>query len=336
MASTRVLVVGAGKRVRRTILPALSCLRETHAIEAVVARSRRAMTLGPLSFETRLLDDVDLDAVDLAIIAVSTQEVPAVLRGLRRDPAKLRLLVDTPVFNPRDLRSGRLLRDFAAVSVAEDSLTLPPLLLARRLVDAGRIGRLRHVTMQHAGFKHHAVAALRMLARSRSVAGARERRWHGDLGEIELRLGGVRARIVEPRDYEVGRLFLAGDEGAIVDYGLSPDVSPVHRIAYETVDGRFRGLRLDGEPVEPNALDEAHRRHLVEFPAVSLMDDMKVRGLMDLIVDAVAADPRHRYQPVDAVYDATVINVLRKAGRFRDLPAPGGSVLRGVLAAAMG
>jgi hypothetical protein len=328
-----VLVLGAGRRVRGAVLPALWCLRERFALAAVVSRTAKEIPVAGGTgnshgsggsherIQTRTsLDDVDLAGIDLVFVAVSLGEVPRVLADLaRRDLGHAVLVLDTPVLPPAKLKATRLLRGFQRVLVAEDTIALPPFVLARRLIDAGVIGALRRIFFFHNGYKYHALASLKMLAAGPSSDRAPIRRlvsrkYGGKIRRKEIDLdGGVSAVLCEPRDYESGKFLIEGERGCIADYDYP--VSPAQRIGYRLEGATYRGLTLNGEPVPAAGLDHAYLENIGDdvFDA-SPMNTMKLRGLMDLLVASLEENSPLHYSPAEAIADNLAILVADRLG----------------------
>ncbi len=317
-----VLVIGAGRRVKGAVLPALGCLEDRYRVAAVVARSARELSYagGRRKLVTvDGLDRVDLAGIDLIAMAVSISKVPRVLAQLAgKDVGHAVLLIDTPVLPPTGLWASRFFPAFRRVLVAEDNLALPPFLVARQLIESGAIGALRRIFFFHNGFKHHALASLKLLAGAR-IRRIVNRKFAGKLRQKQIELeGGVSAVMYEPRDYATGKFLLLGDRGAIADY--DHEGQPVRRIGYRTDGDIYRGLTLDGEPVAPSGLDQAYLDSVGDdvFDA-SPMNTMKLRGLMDLLAAALDERSRFHYDPTEGICDHLAIRLVDRLGY---VPAP--------------
>ena len=212
---TRIVLVGAGERARATLIPAIHASASRVELAAVCARSERTIELlgGRFRTPTSLLADVDLSGVDAVVVSVGTKSVPGLLAELAdRGGSGTTLMLDTPVLDPSNLRAARLFERFRAVLASEDNYCLPLYVLARRLLDEGRVGRLQRAYLFHSGYRHHALAALGRLTgtRARRVSVDRSNRW---CAEVHVAFpGGVRALVVEPRRYDIGRTHDRGRE----------------------------------------------------------------------------------------------------------------------------
>jgi len=309
----RVLVLGAGKRAQGVILPALWCLGDGYEIAGVVARSVRPLSLfgGRLRLSTvDSLDKIDFKGIDLIMLAVSQSAVAGVLADLSRLPvARSVLMLDTPVLPLKRVDALRHLRSFRRALVSEDTIALPPFVLARRLIEEGRIGGLKAIYFFHNGYKYHALASLKLLFGGAKIRRIVNRRYPKGRTVKAIRFGNAaQALLFEPRDYEDCRFLIEGERGHIADYDFRPEVSraagaradfdaqtgtihpgagSVFRIGYRIEDGVYKGLTLDGAPVPMDALDEAYSTRIPrDTPGPTVMKGMKIRGLMSLIATA--------------------------------------------------
>src|SRR5882672_8465693 len=97
----RVLIIGSGERVQGGILPALQCLNETHDIIALHSRTVKQLLIPGTEKSittTNTLDRVDMKTINLIMVAVTTKNVPDVLKMLSQyDTKNAVLMLDTPV-----------------------------------------------------------------------------------------------------------------------------------------------------------------------------------------------------------------------------------------------
>ncbi len=318
------------------VLPALYCLEKHVTLAGIYSRSVKRLVVGG-GFElttTTSLDGIDFGSIDVIIVAIPPERVASLLGALaRRDTRHITLMLDTPVLPPRHLGAQRHFSRFRRVVVSEDNFALPPIRLARRLVEQHRIGRIKQIQLLHSGYKHHALAMLKQLTGARHVSAITQHRWARRFMEKRVRLpGGITATLVEPRDYGVGRFLIVGETGAIADYGLEGE--DVHRIGYRLDAGRYAGLALNGEAHPRDSLDEAYFAHMSGSAGQgSLMDSLKIRGLMELIVASTPGDPGVSYGARDGLYDVWAIRQVEKIGYFRDfaVSAGGPSVVHGMI-----
>lgn len=319
MSKKRVLIIGSGLRVRNAILPALWCLRAELEIAGIYSRSEKEISLfdGQFQMTTKnSLEKVDFKSIDLIMLAITISEVPNVLKILSKHNTKhIVLMLDTPVLLPKDILAIRYFQNFRKVLVSEDMIAFPPFVLARQLICEGKIGKLKNIWFFYNGYKYHALASLKMLTGSRIVR-LRSRRFTNNLMQKDAHfIGSVRATIYEPRDYDKGKFLLEGTSGYIADYDY-PGKS-LYRIGYNIENGDFHGLTLNRYAVDKNQADKIYfaniPRNLFEK---SLINSMKIRGLMDLITSAVSKNPVYQYRPIDGIWDNATIKISEKLSRF--------------------
>jgi hypothetical protein len=307
-----VLVIGAGKRVETDVLPALLASGGRWRVRRVLARSARRIELAGRTFEVAALDTLaqaDLDACALVHVAVSKDQVPAVLaRLLRLDVSRTDLLLDTPVLLLKHLAHARRLTAFRNVRVAEDIVELPWLEVARAAA-----GAPREALFDRSAWRYHGVALVKALlgplARAR-----RHGRGRGARLEFEA-AGGGRATIVEPRDYAAGRLRITGERGSVTD---SAQWAADGATLLETLeeDGQCAGFRAGEHVVRLDAHERWVFGTLCAGESVTARtEDCKRVGLLRMLRAMHAG--RGGYALEQGLDDMAVDAVLEKLGRWR-------------------
>ena len=322
MSARGVWVVGAGKRVVKTALPALRSLPSAYEVRGVLARSERDLDAAGRTHRVRPLAGLraqELAEGDLVYVAVGKDAVPAVLAALARlDAARLELLIDTPVLKLKHLRHAPLLRAFRAASVAEDTAWLPWYDALRAAVAGGAVGELERVVFERSAYAYHAMAMAKAVCGTDRVLRARRVRLAGGLSRRELVLGrGLRADVVEPRDYATGRVVVVGSRGRISDRP-EPDEAG---LALETLveAGDCAGFRV-GEHVSRLSAEEVllARGDAPAATAIARMDAMKRVGFRRML--ARVAEGRGAYPLEQALDDTAVDWFLERFGRWSPTP----------------
>lgn len=289
-----ILIIGAGKRVRETILPALRHLTHIYTIAGICSRTKKYMHLagGNSRVQTMTsMEKVNFSSVDMIIVAVTTENVPDVLGELARYNTKhIILFLDTPVMRIKHLWATRYLSNFKNVYVSEDSIFLPNYLNAKKLIQKGAIGRLHHVYLFHNAYKYHGLATLKSLIDANFVHLITTKSYGSGMATLTLTFSaGVTATIIEPKDYTSGRFLIIGDEGSIADYPLNPD------------NTKLRIYR------------QKNKKH----------EDLKIEGLVRLYARAFDRNPTHSYNVWEGLYDNFVFACIKKIGFFADVKIPG-------------
>jgi hypothetical protein len=322
MSARGVLVLGTGKRVRETALPAFARLPQAFRLESLWARRAKELEAAGQRFAVRAAADLDaraLDGIDLVYLAVAKDAVPEVLARLARLPvAAVDLLIDTPVVRFKHFRHAAHLRAFRSVWVAEDCVFLPWIEPLCAVLRSGAIGELEGVLFTRSAYAYHGLAMARALLAEGSVKRARRRReGAGSARRHVLFAGGREAWMVEPRDYAVGRLALFGSQGSIADYPMDAPPGGVHlELAPELSGGNVVGVRI-GAAVHAFDRDEV-ALCAGDPPTVGLtarMEAFKRAGFLGLLRSI--ADGTGGYPLRLGLEDMVVDYWLERVGRYR-------------------
>jgi hypothetical protein len=337
-----MLVVGAGRRVAEDVLPVVDALSDRVELVGIAGRDTRTQELAGRTRAVTALPELlaggALARCDLAYVVVAKGAVPGVVARLAaaEGAARCGLLLETPGLLCKHLGHLHRLRAFRSVSMAEDSVALPWVTLARRAVAEGPLGPLREVRLEHAAWRYHGVALLKALFDA-PVRSAR-RRGAVDAGEVTFRFaGGGVGTLVEPRDYHTGHVVLVGARATASD---APERVPgalplvLMRAPAVAQAGELR-VRL-GDLSEP--LSPAEVALLGAVPdsgrVIAAMHGLKRVGLARMLLDL--ADGRPGYALAEGLDDMAIDWTLEKTARwlatpFTSLRSPLGRALAGTL-----
>jgi hypothetical protein len=334
----RVVVLGAGQRVRDTILPALAALPDHYVVDGVFARSEKTIEARGVPYQTESFDNLTaarLDGVALVDLCVAKHAVPLVLRRLQAcDPQRLSLMIETPVLLFKQLGALSLLDAFAAVHVSEDTSTLPWVETLAAARSAGLLGPPQRIVFAGSAWRYHGLAMTRTLLQSETIRSASRRREGPDAARVTLNMAsGAVAEIIEPRDYKTGHWLLhnapagtpaasitgaAGEDDVLVTDAAQPSNGALQ--LQLVLDGRrCRGFRIGDvitelEPAESTLLGPVDGDATPTF----LTDRLKAVGLMRLLCDMHAG--RGGYPLELGLDDMLVDYLLEKLGRWRPSP----------------
>lgn len=314
MSAKRVLVVGAGKRVLETALPAFLCPSSGWEIAGLRARHSRAVEAAGARLEVAefaALSARDLEGVQLVYVAVGKAAVPQVLAHLASlEPARFALLVDTPVLVFKHFRHTALLRRFRAAWVAEDCTRLPWIDAVRAARE--ELGELRCVRFERSAYAYHAVATAKQLLGARVLSARRT-----GAGRELCFAGGARALVVEPRDYAQGHLLLEGARARMSDApereeGALPLVPLLEA-------GQCAGFRAGTQLVHLDADERALMRgDPPEARVTARMAALKRVGFLRLARTLARGEPG--YPAEEGLDDMLIDYALEKLGRWRATP----------------
>jgi len=333
MSSKSVVVVGSGQRVREVALPALQRLAGRFAVRQVWARSAKRLQIEGLPIDVAPFSELaasDLRGADLVYVAVAKDAVPSVLRRLSAfDVGAIDLLIDTPVVRFKHFRHAARCRAFRNAWVAEDCVELPWIQAA-----LAAVGPLYRVELERSAYAYHGVATCKALFGASRVRRARRRPLGGRAAQRTLYfpVRGV-ARIVEPRDYSVGRLVCVGQGGSLSD---APRPGEGHLpLEVELSGSAVRALRAGATRLELDG-DEADltRGDPEEATVTQRMEAMKRVGFLRLL--RRLAEGRRGYALEQGLEDTVVDYYLEKLGLYLSTPltSPHSALGRGLLALA--
>jgi len=333
MSAREVVVVGAGKRVREVALPAFRRLEQHFRLRQVWARSARRVQVAGGAVDVAAFGELkpeDLHGADLVYVAVAKDAVPAVLRRLAAlEVGSTDLLIDTPIVRFKHFRHAARCRAFRNTWVAEDCVELPWIQAA-----LAAVGPLYRVELERSAYAYHGVATAKTLLGARSVTSARRRSLGGGGAErlLQVSTRGT-ARIVEPRDYAVGRMVFSGQGGSLSD---RPEAGEEHlRLEVELERGGVRALRAGATRL---ALDDDEldltRGDPDEASVTARMEAMKRVGFLRLL--RRLAEGRRGYALEQGLEDTVVDWCLERLGRYVSSPlsSPHSALGRGVLSLA--
>ena len=328
MKKKRVVLIGAGRRILRHVLPTFAAASDLYEVVGIYTRTVEAIEspreLSPMS------DLETLEGVDLVHAAVDKDSIPEVLETLAGlDPEGTELLIDTPVLRFRHFLHLKWLERFRAIWVPEDCVTLPWIPVVRRAIAAGAIGELKMLHLDRAGYAYHGLATVKTIAGAARVTSGRRVRVGNGLHERRLRLSsGHAAVLVEPRDYLRGHLRLIGSRGVITD---TRERAPGDlAIELEHVKGECRAIRVgdfeerldDAEAALTLPVGEeetALAAYLsLDASVIARTGLMKRVGLLRLLRDLYAG--RGAYPLSDGIDDMVCDYHLEKIGFWWDTP----------------
>lgn len=320
MAEQRLLVVGAGKRVREAALPVFEA---AHGIQVagVVSRTPRTLHAAGRDYPVEGLDALTaarLSEIDLVYMVVAKPAVPAVLRRVAElDASRVGLLIETPVMLFRHYGHLGLTDAFREAWVTEDTYPLPCFTPIHELAREGTLGALEAVRFEESAYAYHGIAMAKgALGATRVLRAQQARRADGRRDRTLQLEGGGTAHIIDPRDYSRGRLRFDFARGSVADHDAE---GAALRLEAVMEDGSLVGFRA-GDHLR--ALDDIERS-LVGAPGegeglTAWMDGMKRVGLLALVRDVVAG--RGAYPLSSAVEDAVVDYHLERLHRYWATP----------------
>ncbi|MBI3817080.1 MAG: hypothetical protein HY286_00185 [Planctomycetes bacterium] len=316
------IIIGSGKRVRETALPAFARVENAFRVARVFARTEKTLDANGRAYAVSNLaraTAAELADVNFVYVAVGKKSVPEVLQTLLRlGLARATLLVDTPVLLLKDFRYIKLFGDFAGVSVAEDCIALPWYDLIFMIEKRGDIGAIRSVEFDRSAYAYHAFAMAKTVLSAARVSRARRVRIDGGRARRDITFNNGSAAIVrEPRDYAAGSFTIRGVKGCITEKDMNePNAYKIEPVLAGGDCSGFRALDLITH------LDDAEIQLMrggdPGAGVTARMDAMKRVGFLRLLRRIGAGGSA--YPLLDGLEDTTVDWFLEKTGHYRSTP----------------
>ncbi|WP_282154054.1 hypothetical protein [Ruegeria atlantica] len=331
--------MGAGKRVRFAVLPAILALGDQVLLSGIHSRKPHAV---PLPDGTQLSTSTSLNAkhfedIDIVIVAVRTNAIWGVLNALNDIPRKkdISIVMDTPPLRLSDFVKMRTFSGFKSVIVGEDWFKLSPILLIKDLITRGAIGGALHqIKLDRMSYRYHGLVTLRSIAGTRWFRSIKATMAEDGKTSYSVVTGnGISCRAILPRDYTRGTLYVAGNRGWISNHVPDGDAGDGHLIGFPLEEsGWYQPISLDGNMLPSDAVDQ----NVTSLPLEYLEDNtainrLKIRGYARLVEDLMTDNVE--YDIIDGLYDYFATAAVERLKRFCDLPVRNSqqSVLRIVL-----
>lgn len=309
----RVLIIGAGRRVRNNFLPALACLKDHFQVVALVSPTRQRRD--PLAAQWNIgsydsIDQIDFNGIDVVAISTPTSENARILRSLLPHAARLRLVIDTPIATSLSEITScwDLLDRFKRIAVAEDYMNFPSFTVAREAVARGLVGDVRWLTLNNIGFYYHGLALIRSFAGFAKVRSAQRFRIGADAAAVTYNVGALKASVIGPyRGHTTGGLVITGSSGVITQFPKDKADSAIpHYVLAPVIEAE----NVTGYAVEAGnqsvflPTPELTAMSLMDFPDKSLLNLERGCGLIAVFCSFLTLGSiNDKYTPQDAIYD---------------------------------
>lgn len=320
MTNYRCILIGSGKRVRETALPAFLHANENYQIAGIYARSEKEIVSGGRSFSVKSLLKAPAENftdVDFVYMAVGKQNVGAVLELLiKLGLTRATLLIDTPVLLLKHFRHYRYIQQFKNAWVAEDCIALPWYDVLHELSGGGVIGNITKIEFERSAYAYHAFAMAKTVLGAKSIASAREERIQNKQTRRTVFFNNqTSAAIVAPRDYASGYFTIQTDKTTISDHEDSKGI-----IIKSVFDGeRCVGFRAGDIVVNLDGAESSLMAGARPGGRVTAhMEPMKRVGFLRLLRRISAGGGA--YSPLDGLEDMCVDYFLEKLRRYRSTP----------------
>lgn len=320
----RFIIIGTGKFVEETILPSLIVLNEQIKIVTFVNKSaklnKNIELLQPEVPVTNDLDSIDFSQIDFIFCCIPLNAVAKTIDKLTKaGAAQTNLIISTPTLPLTQLKRIKTLHEFKATFSFEFTPFIKKFMLANELINQHKIGKLKRIWLPHSGFLYHAMAQIRSLTSNNYPWYAKTYKY-GKHREYHLRFRqGITASIIEPRDYAVGTMMIAGTKGIICDYPLASENS--YRIT-NTINnkGRVSGFTINDKEVKETLLEQMFYENL-PFDKLSnktINKQINILASAELFNRLISGSNECRFSIDDTITEHLLCRLARKIPLFFD------------------
>src|SRR3989338_5462133 len=187
-SSQKILIIGAGNRVRGDVLPVLESL-PGFEITGIFARHASSLFGAHRSYDVRTMESLSVENLKGArflYVSVPRETLAQVLSDLP-GASSLEVIIDTPVLPA----VKKYAHKFKRIHVAEDSVFLPWL-------DGLKGREVKEIECSQSVFRYHGMALVKAFGPIN---------YGYRLGnKLYLKAGNTKVKIIEPRDYASGKL----------------------------------------------------------------------------------------------------------------------------------
>ena len=331
----KITLIGCGRRIKRTIIPALLELAHLVEIQSVSTRSKLSPEdvrfLDSCDLNHTYLGDINLQSTDILYIGIPAFALSSVLKQLSKKVGLLTrnitLVIDTPFpigKNTFDL--SRSLKLFKRVCVLEDCIYLLPYSISFSCGNSYSLGSPAFAAFIHSGFTYHAYSQIKEFHK---IVGFDFVRRHNGKSKFSQQLlfknGKHIASIIEPRDYRHGMFSFWYKNGTFSDYIKGEETEGFADILCMPIvtNSMLEGfdLRCKGRVISRYFFDSPKRIDTV-YDKNSIFHACKVEAAKSYLEKILVSEDVVPYSASAAAYDQCVNIMTQRLGFFADIRLP--------------
>ncbi len=334
MKNKNITIVGAGGRVLKEVLPVLERIKFINLNQIITAKSKKKINFEGIYsskiITTNNLEEISLNDIDILYIAVPCNQIYSVLKRLITSEyiKDIHLLIDTPPLHPLLIFKLGLFRKFKSANVLEDYIYNDIFLLTRKLMIAS-IGKLKNINFQHSGFKYHAFAVVRKFFKIKGFYLIKKNVFTPIYSIIKIYKNFQISSIIEPRDYNIGRILFVGNNGIISNFlNLRSEVNNSFVIKNNIEGNTYKGFSFFNNETEilKKEIEPVELQKDLKYRNLEIYNINKSKAIENYFVDFIqkindgSINNSALYSIEDAFYDNFASYFLDKFGLFFDIP----------------
>lgn len=327
-----ICIVGSGKRVKNHIIPALINLKQFNISHIISRNSGLKFMINNLKFFTESIEEIDFKKIDVIYLGVNFENVFEILISISKlSYAKnINILLDTPLFNPKNIFQKVIFQRFKSISVLEDTPFNPVNIEIKNIIYSGSIGLPIKMFFFHSGFKYHAISLIKNLKGNNFFSLVLYKKYWSLFSELEF-FTGLRnlATVFEPRDYSCGRFIVIGSKGRIQDYPLKDkeDLENIFTLRNLISSDYYYGISVLKRDKVIRNIDFENSYKLNNDSGISdqINNFQKIEGVKNFLFEYsnyLSKKRSNLYTLHEGMYDAWIIYIINKFKIFADFRIP--------------
>ncbi len=326
-----IVLIGAGKRVLKTIAPAIINNNYFNISQIISKNSGKKINISSINstitFTTDSIEQIKLKGIKYLYLGVTANQISKVLKKITKkiDLKDIILLIDTPPIYIKDLLRSSNFSAFKKVIILEDWPYFLTHKIYEKLISEGLLGKLKTAYFFHNSYKYHTLSLIRFLFKINNFSLIFKKKQNAGFYFLNI-FSGINniCNIQDPRNYDIGRFLLKGSNGSISDYEINTNSkSSNFYTKYRIKENTLLGIDLY---LDKNLYHSYYFKK--QFIFKNNIKNSEVHAILkinalDEIFTLIALDKyKNEYTLEDGIYDYLAFYLVDKFKIFIDIPIP--------------
>ena len=338
------LIIGSGKRVEDTLIPALKVVREQTYL---FSRNNEKREYLCSRYNIEGLNDLfnlpkDVTKIFLAIPNTEFLDYVKLLAKMNLDQAEL--FIETPIIGQlKNFQIFKYSKYFKDILVCEDWISKPFFNIVRILQEQKRLGSIKTISFKNSGFSYHALAVSRNLLNYERLIYGRVTHANHSEKTFFIRFPSNSMRLDYPVDYLTGEIEVIFNNGVVL-YSLDDNLQKKRKIldkkgttdSFFIVNPSISSKRIVSYHVNGEEFDfsdsETSRKIVSQLNSLAIKNKSveNQEKIISMALKLLNKDGQ-KYDLYEGTYDSFVIAFMNRFNLFFDLPIIGHSLVFSIL-----
>ena len=339
------LVIGSGKRVEDTLIPALKIVRERTYLFSRNNEKREYLCSRYNIEGLNNLSDLPKEVTKIFLAIPSTEFLSYVKLLSKMNLDQTELFIETPIIGQlKNFQIFKYSKYFKDILVCEDWISKPFFKILRILQEQKRLGGIKTIIYKNSGFSYHALAATRSLLNYERLIYGRVIHTNHNKKTFFVRFPRNSMRLEYPIDYLTGEIEVIFDKGVVL-YSLDDNLLKKSSVPYDEkasanhlfiVNPSISSQRIVSYNVNGEEFDfsdsEISRKIFSQLNALKIKNKSieNQEKIISMALKLLNKDDQ-KYDLYEGTYDSFIIAFLNRFNFYFDLPIMGHSLVFGFL-----